>query len=129
VDACSLLDAAAVREALGKDVVGEPTFASWECNWLSGPTEVHVAFDRDDWPMASPERREITVGTRAAFVQEGTSGWPDACQVEIVYLRTGPQGVESVEVYVERSGTEPAENCAEAEALAGVVGDRLPRSG
>jgi hypothetical protein len=29
---------------------------------------VHVAFDRDDWPMTGDERREITVGTRAAFV-------------------------------------------------------------
>ena len=129
VDACSLLPKPEIRRAFGKDVPAEPTFAAWECNWLSGPKEVHVAFDRDDWPMTSDERREITVGGRAAFVQEGTSGWPDACQVEIAYKHIGPeeQWVESVEIYVERSETTPAENCAEAEALAGVVNDRLPR--
>jgi hypothetical protein len=131
VDACSLLDEADVVASLGKDVAGEPTFAAWECDWLYGPKEVHITFDRDDWPMASDERREITVGTRAAFVQEGTSGWPDSCQVEIAYKRVGDeqQWVETVELYIEREGTTPAENCAEAEAMAGVIDDRLPRSG
>jgi hypothetical protein len=131
VDACSLLGPADVVASLGKEVTGEPTYAGWECDWLYGPKEVHIAFDRDDWPMTSDERREITVGTRAAFVQEGTSGWPDSCQVEIAYRRIGDEGqwVESVELYIEREGATPAENCAEAEAMAGTIDDRLPRSG
>ena len=106
VDACSLLAPADVMRALGRDVAGEPTFANWECNWLFGPKEVHVAFDRDDWPLASESRRQIEVGERAAYVQEGTSGWPDACQAEIAYRRFGPdrQWVETVELYVERAG-------------------------
>ena len=128
VDACSLLGPADVEAALGRKVPGEPTFANWECNWLSGPKEVHVAFDRDDWPMDDEDRRPLTIGTRTAYEQQGTSGWPDACQVEIAYRRIGPerQWVESVELYVERDDTTPAENCAEAEALAKVVSDRLP---
>jgi hypothetical protein len=87
---------------------------------------VYVAFDRDDWPLASDTRREITLGARAAYVQEGTSGWPDACQVQIAYRHTGAF-VETVELYVEQADTTPAENCPAAESLARVVNDRLPR--
>lgn len=110
---------------------GEATFAAWECEWLSGPKSVYVAFDREDWPMSTEGRRQIEVGTRVGHVQEGTSGHPDACQVEVAYRRFGPERrlVETVELYVERAETTPAENCAEAEAMMLAINDRLPMTG
>jgi eukaryotic-like serine/threonine-protein kinase len=133
VDACALLDSSNVLvTTLGKDIPGEATFADWECDWIVGPDEVHVAFDRERSPLSADDRQRIPLGDRVAYVQEGTDGWPDACQVEIEYRHTGggaEERVETVEVYVERTGAEPAANCAEAESLALVVADRLPRIG
>lgn len=130
VDACSLLDSSDVTTAFGEDTPGEATFGDWECGWSFGPKEVHIAFDRENWPLELDDRRQITVGTRNGFVQEGTSGWPNACQVEIEYRQfdADEQLVETVEIYVEQTDTEPAENCAEAQVLAQAVNDRLPRA-
>jgi hypothetical protein len=128
VDACSLLTSGDVVRALGQDIAGDPTFANWGCGWQFGPKDVYVGFDRESAPLASPERREIRIGTRTAYVQEGTSGWPDACQVEFVYRDTG-QWLETVELYVEEAGTTPADNCAEAETMARSLGERLPSPG
>lgn len=127
--ACELLNTQEIEAAVGGATEAEPDFAGWSCYWSHGPKELFISFDREQWPLTADDDQEaITIGTRQAARQISTSGWPDACMVEMEHRRFGAeqQRVETVEIYVQEKDTEPATHCARAEALARTIDERLP---
>jgi hypothetical protein len=129
LNACELLNTREIEAALGGAAEAEPDFAGWSCYWSRGPMELFISFDREQWPLSADEDQEaITIGTRQAAREIGTSGWPDACMVEMEHRRFGDEQerVETVEIYVLQTGTEPAMHCARADALARTIDERLP---
>jgi len=129
VNACELVNAQEIEAALGGSADADPYFAGWTCEWVHGPKQLSIVFDREEWPLTADESEQeqaITIGSRQALLEAGTSGWPDACQVEIEHLRFGADLVETVEIYVEEEDTEAAAHCATAQAIARAVEQRLP---
>jgi hypothetical protein len=129
VNVCGLVHAPEVEAALGGAADPDPYFAGWTCEWVHGPKQLFIAYDREDWPLTAEESEQeqaITIGSRRALMEAGTSGHPEACQVEIEHLRFGADTVETVEIYVEEEGTEATAHCATSQAIAHVVEQRLP---
>jgi hypothetical protein len=129
LDACSLLSFDEVQAAVYGPSEAEPYFARWSCQWVRGPMLMFISFDRERWPLTpDDEQQAITIDSRQAVQQVGPTERPDACMVEMTHRRFGAERewVETVEVYVEKEGAAPAMHCARAEAIAGLIGERLP---
>ena len=129
VDACSLLSEQDVEVSLGGPTKSDRLYAGWACSWVRGPKEITLWYAREPYPLElDDDEQAITVGTRPAILEIGTSAWPDACQVELEYrpIDDEPTLTETVELYVESEDTPPETHCAEARALASRIDERLP---
>jgi hypothetical protein len=129
VDACSLLSEQDVEVSLGGPTKSDRLYAGWACSWVRGPKEITIWYDREPSPLElDDDEQAITVGARPAILEIGTSGWPEACQVEFVYrpIDDEPTLSETIQIFVEAEETPPETHCAEAQALAGRASERLP---
>ncbi|WP_328315645.1 serine/threonine-protein kinase [Streptomyces sp. NBC_00388] len=75
LDACSLLDAPALRKVDGVDTRNpDRGFGNWHCGWSSsgGDTAVEVLFNRDN--ELSDDGKPVLVAGRKSYVSPGESG-------------------------------------------------------
>jgi hypothetical protein len=130
VDACALLDMAALNQAVPTVDARHPDrdFGGWSCLWSStGDAGVRLVFDRNG-PLDSENGRSVTLGNRQSFVEPKGEG-DNTCLVQTVHRRyTNANGDPTWEllrltVYGEQSADKL---CDSAEALAAAAAGRLP---
>ncbi|MFJ1768165.1 protein kinase [Amycolatopsis sp. NPDC088138] len=138
VDACGLLDTAAVSAAAGRTPPPDHEFGGWGCTWEADPRTITVEFDRE-WPLEADEEvpgERIRLGSRTAIVAPVKGGKPQ-CAVTIIHRRytpvlpvlrgTDPQREELAVVTLEDTGAAGGDAlCAGARTLAATVAARLP---
>jgi hypothetical protein len=139
IDACTLVDDATLRPAVGPDYPVDRYFGNWACSWGHDAESVDLYYDRQ-WPLATdpPDgQTRTTVGGRLAYVDPHESDG-GTCGVTVRY-RTYTPAVPTVEgtpgqrdEVVLLEFTDEANRghldviCARAESLAAVVAARLP---
>ncbi|GAA5134364.1 protein kinase domain-containing protein [Pseudonocardia adelaidensis] len=129
VDACGLLDRAAVAKVPGLETVdADPGYAGWYCDWENVATgaSIVVTYDRDEGikPEAGP-RIKIAGRDAAARPDDDRAG----CDVTILHRPYtepgGKPGDELLLVKVDHPAPLP-DPCAQAVAIAKVAVDHLP---
>ncbi|WP_142061487.1 protein kinase domain-containing protein [Pseudonocardia kunmingensis] len=129
VDACALLDPAAVAKVPGLETVSpDPGFAGWDCDWENVATGASIVIDYDRDEGLSPDagnRMELAGRDAATRPDEDRAG----CDVTILHRPyTEPGGKPRVElllVKVDHPAPIP-DPCAQAVAVAEVAVNRLP---
>jgi hypothetical protein len=131
LDACSLLDAAALGRAGVDGSTPEPEFGNWGCSWgRNGGRWLHVRFDQHP-PLASPDSgTAVQFEPYTGFVQVDGDGAGDDCVVRIEYrpftAEGGSHRMELVDLAL--GGPEPPDSlCGPATAAASAVAFRLTR--
>nr|PPQ56123.1 hypothetical protein C5F59_05050 [Streptomyces sp. QL37] len=130
IDACTLLDAAALRHVPGVGARdGRPGFASWNCEWsdADGDSDVVVEYSRDNSLKDDGEPEDIA-GTRG-FVSPQEAG-DDSCVVRFPHRTyTNPHGdsiVEHLQLTV-HAPQSPSRLCATAQALTATAAKNIAR--
>ncbi|MFH8366301.1 serine/threonine-protein kinase [Streptomyces sp. NPDC018031] len=131
LDACGLLDAAALRKATGHHPGRpDPGIADWDCTWHLGSAHrtVELDFDRDAG-LGPEDGRPTTLAGRRSYV-EPEDGGQNLCVV-----RTEHRTYQNIEdrrttelVMLTLSGpASPERLCEQAEALGATVAAHLPQ--
>lgn len=124
VDACTLLDAAALKRLPGVDVGNrDPGFGSWSCDWSSddGKREVEIQFSRDNSLDADDGTPVDVAGTKSYFVAGEAED--DSCTVRTPHRTytdsVGDRTVELVQltVYAPQSDRQLCDSAAEFAAV------------
>ncbi|MFI5617857.1 protein kinase [Streptomyces sp. NPDC051567] len=132
LDACSLLDAAALGPVTGVDAPDpDRGFADWSCAWegASADIEVRLSFSRDN--DLEDNGRLTTVGGRRMYVAPGDHG-ADTCVVRTEHRGyTNAYGEHTIElVMLAVRGKQPvSEVCDTARALSARAAGKLPTAG
>jgi hypothetical protein len=136
VNACSLLDAAALEPFPGIDTASPVAeYGGWGCRWsnTTNGNQVMLSFDRDD-PPGTDESQKIEVGGHTAFV-EGDRWDAQSCLVSVVhdeYAGRDPYGdtvAEYVRILIYGEYGEPMDElCDLGAALAEPVAAALPHA-
>lgn len=130
VDACALLDAAALSVLPGVDTQDpEPDFANWGCDWSTsnGDSGVELTFDRDN--SLADNGDPVRLGGRRSTVSPKEWG-DDTCVVRTAHRQyTNVAGDTTIElVTLNVYGPRPSrELCDTAKALATAAAKRLPK--
>lgn len=130
VDACSLLDGAALGALPGIDALRpEVGFGNWECRWNSttGPYSIHLRFDHNG-PLNADDGQPVKLGGRAGFITQDGDG-DNTCLARVVqrtYQGADGQATDEL-LYLVVTGPAPANKlCAPATALAKSAATKLP---
>jgi hypothetical protein len=130
LDACALLDPAALARVRGVDGVRpEAGFGRWDCHWHSrtGDTAIQLRFDRNG-PLTAADGHPKRLGGHQAYITPRGDG-SGTCLAQVVhrtYADTG--GTTTAELlFLVVSGSGSGERlCDSAETLASAAAARLP---
>ncbi|MFD5270859.1 hypothetical protein [Streptomyces sp. NPDC058335] len=130
IDACELLDAAALAVVPGIDVTDpRPEFSNWGCRWRSivADAGTDLDFSRDN--DLGDDGRPTRLGGGKAYIEPEGEG-DDTCVVHLEHRAcTDAEGEATVEVVMLTAyGPQPPDDlCATAKSLATAVARRLPK--
>jgi hypothetical protein len=130
VDACGLLDRAAVATVPGLETVEpDPGVAGWDCDWenLTTGASVEVTYDRNRGGISRNAGDRMKIAGRDAAVRKDEDG--AGCDVTVMHRPyTDKRGYPSAELLIVKVDHAPpvADPCAKANAIAKVAVGRLP---
>jgi hypothetical protein len=142
VDACTLVDDATLRQAVGPGYPTDRYFANWACSWGEDTKSIDLYYDRQ-WPLAEDppsDQTRTTLHGHDAYVDPHDKDDRDGCGVTIVYRTYTPKlapldgtPVHRDEVvlvdYTDASRKGDLEAiCATAKTVAAAVAAKLPKS-
>jgi hypothetical protein len=131
VDPCTLLDAAAVKTALGGvEVTTYPYTLHW-CNWVGDNVTLNVWFRTGSDPKGGADNATpVDLGDGVTAYQSVKASPSVSCRLEWLHRSTGTDGADEI-VEVEYENTQPPSGdngCASVTEVAKLLIPKLPKS-